>query len=56
MIVIPLIVSSLIAGLARLDARQSGRIGSLTVAYYLSTTVIAVGVRFVCGNKNKKYL
>ncbi|KAI3414022.1 glutamate synthase [NADH] [Globodera pallida] len=42
MMIIPLIVSSLISGLAQLDAKQSGRVGSLAVAYYLATTAIAV--------------
>uniref|UniRef100_A0A158P6S9 Amino acid transporter n=1 Tax=Angiostrongylus cantonensis TaxID=6313 RepID=A0A158P6S9_ANGCA len=42
MIILPLIISSLIAGLAQLGAKQSGKIGSLAVTYYLATTIIAV--------------
>lgn len=30
------------SGLAQLDAKQSGRMGSIAVGYYLLTTVIAV--------------
>ncbi|VDM61769.1 unnamed protein product [Angiostrongylus costaricensis] len=42
MIILPLIISSLIAGLAQLGAKQSGKIGSLAVTYYFTTTIIAV--------------
>jgi solute carrier family 1 (high affinity glutamate transporter) protein 2 len=42
MMILPLIVSSLISGLAQLDAKQSGRMGSLAILYYLATTIVAV--------------
>ncbi|XP_033999636.1 17-beta-hydroxysteroid dehydrogenase 14 isoform X2 [Trematomus bernacchii] len=41
MLILPLIISSLITGLAGLDARSSGRMGSRAMLYYMSTTVIA---------------
>jgi solute carrier family 1 (high affinity glutamate transporter) protein 2 len=41
MLIIPLIVSSLIAGLAQLDAKSSGRMGSRAIAYYFGTTMLA---------------
>lgn len=43
MIVIPLVVGSLLLGVASLgDIRKLGRIGGKTVAYYLVTTAIAI--------------
>nr|CAD2146550.1 unnamed protein product [Meloidogyne enterolobii] len=41
-VILPLISSSLITGLAQLDVRQSGRMGALAILYYLATTGIAV--------------
>ncbi|CAG2103755.1 unnamed protein product, partial [Medioppia subpectinata] len=41
MLIIPLIVSSLVAGLAQLDAASSGRMGSRALAYYFGTTMLA---------------
>ncbi|XP_010872394.1 solute carrier family 1 member 9 isoform X1 [Esox lucius] len=51
MLILPLIISSLITGLAGLDARSSGRMGSRAMIYYMSTTVIAavLGVILVLG-------
>ncbi|CAL8304151.1 unnamed protein product [Merluccius merluccius] len=51
MLILPLIISSLITGLAGLDARASGRMGSRAMVYYMSTTVIAavLGVILVLG-------
>ncbi|XP_029292930.1 excitatory amino acid transporter 2-like isoform X2 [Cottoperca gobio] len=51
MLILPLIISSLITGLAGLDARSSGRMGSRAMVYYMSTTVIAaiLGVVLVLG-------
>nr|CRZ24905.1 BMA-GLT-1 [Brugia malayi] len=42
LMILPLIISSLISGLAQLDAKQSGRLGFLAIFYYFATTVIAV--------------
>ncbi|XP_057673413.1 solute carrier family 1 member 9 isoform X1 [Corythoichthys intestinalis] len=41
MLILPLIISSLITGLAGLDARSSGRMGSRAMVYYMTTTIIA---------------
>ncbi|TDH03302.1 hypothetical protein EPR50_G00161500 [Perca flavescens] len=51
MLILPLIISSLITGLAGLDARSSGRMGSRAMVYYMSTTIIAaiLGVILVLG-------
>ncbi|XP_066934070.1 excitatory amino acid transporter 3-like [Clytia hemisphaerica] len=42
MLILPLIVSSLIVGLAELDQRASGRLGKRAVLYYMGTTMCAV--------------
>ncbi|CAH8593887.1 unnamed protein product [Heterobilharzia americana] len=42
MLIIPLIVSSLISGLAGLDPKSSGKIGSYALIYYVVTTMLAV--------------
>ena len=41
MLVLPLIVCSLIVGLAGLEKQASGRVGRRAVLYYLTTTLIA---------------
>ncbi|GMT23908.1 hypothetical protein PFISCL1PPCAC_15205, partial [Pristionchus fissidentatus] len=41
MMILPLIFSSLISALAQMDAREAGQMGLATVAYYLTTTVLA---------------
>ncbi|OXU18613.1 hypothetical protein TSAR_005532 [Trichomalopsis sarcophagae] len=49
MFILPLVISSLIAGMAQLDARSSGRIGVRALTYYMATTVLAalVGIAVV---------
>ncbi|KAM3611278.1 uncharacterized protein V6R79_015930 [Siganus canaliculatus] len=42
MLVLPLLVSSLITGMAALDSRASGKMGMRAVVYYTTTTIIAV--------------
>ncbi|XP_074872327.1 excitatory amino acid transporter 2-like [Carettochelys insculpta] len=41
MLILPLVISSLISGLAGLDARASGHMGTRAMVYYMSTTVLA---------------
>ncbi|XP_052122875.1 excitatory amino acid transporter-like [Frankliniella occidentalis] len=47
MMILPLIISSLIAGMAQLDARRSGRMGFRALAYYMVTTVLAAIVGII---------
>ena len=47
MFILPLIVSSLIAGMAQLDARSSGRMGFRALMYYSVTTILAAIVGIV---------
>ncbi|XP_067950828.1 excitatory amino acid transporter 3-like isoform X2 [Watersipora subatra] len=60
MMILPLIISSLISGLANLDVGSSGRMGGRAVLYYLCTTFLAVvlGIILVSaiqpGNKASK--
>ncbi|CAL8241715.1 unnamed protein product [Merluccius merluccius] len=42
MVILPLIMSSMITGIAALDSEVSGKIGLRAVVYYFSTTIIAV--------------
>lgn len=42
LLILPLVVSSLISGLAALDTRTSGKMGLRAVVYYLTTTLLAV--------------
>ncbi|KAG7453798.1 hypothetical protein JOB18_042304 [Solea senegalensis] len=42
MVVMPLIVSSLVTGIASLDSRASGKMGVRALVYYMLTTLIAV--------------
>ncbi|XP_060929554.1 excitatory amino acid transporter 1-like isoform X2 [Limanda limanda] len=47
MLVLPLLVSSLITGMAALDSKASGKMGMRAVIYYMSTTFIAVFVGII---------
>uniref|UniRef100_A0A1B6LEI8 Amino acid transporter n=2 Tax=Graphocephala atropunctata TaxID=36148 RepID=A0A1B6LEI8_9HEMI len=47
MFILPLIISSLIAGMAQLDARSSGRMGMRALVYYLTTTILAAIVGII---------
>ncbi|VDK22658.1 unnamed protein product [Taenia asiatica] len=42
MLIIPLITSSLISGLANLDTKSCGKIGTYALTYYFTTTLMAV--------------
>ena len=42
MVVLPLIIFSIISGIAALDGKTTGRLGGYAVAYYGVTTVLAV--------------
>lgn len=51
MIIVPLVTASMIVGVAGLgDVRRLGRLGSTAVAYFMSTTAIAVGIGLVLVN------
>ncbi|KAF5893902.1 excitatory amino acid transporter 1, partial [Clarias magur] len=47
MLVLPLLVSSLITGMAALDSRASGKMGMRAVVYYMTTTFIAVFIGII---------
>lgn len=47
MLILPLIVSSLIAGLSQLDAKSSGRMGIRALTYYFATTILAAIVGII---------
>ncbi|XP_063310053.1 excitatory amino acid transporter 1 [Pelobates fuscus] len=47
MLVLPLIVSSLVTGMAALDSKASGKMGMRAVVYYMTTTVIAVFIGII---------
>jgi Na+/H+-dicarboxylate symporter len=54
MIIIPLILASMVAGIVSLgDVRRLGRIGLKTFIYYMATTLLAVGVGLVLVNLMK---
>jgi len=48
MLILPLIVSSLVAGLSQLDPASFGRIGSRALLYYITTTACAVVIGIFC--------
>lgn len=48
MLILPVIMSSLISGLAQLDAKASGRMGTRALVYYFATTMFAAVVGIIC--------
>ncbi|XP_027763840.1 excitatory amino acid transporter 5-like [Empidonax traillii] len=47
MLILPLITSSLMSGLATMDSRACGKMGLITITYYLWTTFLAVTVGII---------
>ncbi|CAI5665982.1 unnamed protein product [Oreochromis niloticus] len=47
MLVLPLLISSLITGMAALDSKASGKMGMRAVIYYMTTTIIAVFIGII---------
>lgn len=47
MLVLPLIISSLVTGMAALDSKASGKMGVRAVVYYMTTTIIAVVIGII---------
>jgi len=51
MLIVPLVVASIITGVSGLgDVRKLGRLGSISVSYYLCTTLIAVSIGLIMAN------
>lgn len=51
MMIIPLIISAVITGIASMgDAKKLGRLGAITIFYFLSTTAIAVFIGLIVVN------
>ena len=50
MVVVPLIAASLITAAAGLETRHLGRLGGLTMFYYLTTTLLAAGLGLLIVN------
>lgn len=51
MLIVPLVAASVITGVAGLgDVRKLGRMGGLSVAYYATTTLIAVSIGLIMAN------
>lgn len=47
MLILPLIISSMISGLAQLDAKSSGKMGYRAIIYYFTTTILAAIVGII---------
>lgn len=41
MLILPLVISSVVSGLAQMDPKSSGKMGTRALVYYLSTTILA---------------
>ena len=52
MMILPLIISSVISALAQTRAAVAGRMGLLTVAYYMTTTFLSTFVSFYMGKNH----
>jgi len=51
MLIVPLVAASIISGVAGLgDVRRLGRLGGISIAYYLTTTMIAVSIGLLMAN------
>jgi len=51
MLIVPLIVASIISGVSALgDVRKLGRLGGMTVGYYVMTTFVAVSIGLLMAN------
>ncbi|MCR4441052.1 MAG: dicarboxylate/amino acid:cation symporter [Peptococcaceae bacterium] len=51
MVIVPLVLSSLVVGAASVgDVKKLGRIGAMTLGYYLATTALAVTIGLILGN------
>jgi len=51
MLIVPLVAASVITGVAGLgDVRRLGRLGGISIVYYLSTTLIAVSIGLLMAN------
>lgn len=48
MLILPLIISSMISGLSKLDPGASGRMGTRALVYYMVTTIFAAIVGIIC--------
>ena len=42
MLILPLVISGIMVGLAALSQQSTGRLGGMTVGYYIATTLLAV--------------
>ncbi len=51
MLIVPLVVASIISGITALgDVRRLGRLGGLTIGYYVTTTFVAVSIGLLMAN------
>ena len=55
MVVLPLIIFSIIASIASLDRKTTGKLGGVAVAYYAVTTFIAVIIGIILSGNFNQY-